>query len=138
MRTVIVLEGINDIGSIVEGLEFGDCLQPNPALTAEQLIDGHRELIRAARARGVRIIGGTVTPFKGAIYYSERGEEIRGQVNDWNRNGGEYDAVVDFDRALRDPADPNKLRVEYDSGDGLHPNDAGTRSMAEAIDLDTL
>ncbi len=133
VRTVIVLEGINDIGQGV-GPE-------QEAVTAEQLIAGHRKLIRAAHARGVKMVGATILPFAGVIYpgyYTEDGEKVRDAVNHWIRTGGEYDEVADFDRALADPADPDKLNPAYDGGDGLHPNDAGMRAMAEAIDLDGL
>jgi lysophospholipase L1-like esterase len=132
VRTVIVLEGINDIG-------MGEAA--GAPVTAQQLIDGHRVLIRAARARGVRIIGATITPTKGVPYpgyYTDRGEAVRDAVNHWIRTSGEYDAVVDFDRALADPADPDRMRPDYDGGDALHPNDAGMRAMAEAVDLHTL
>jgi lysophospholipase L1-like esterase len=132
VRTVIVLEGVNDIG-------MGEAA--GMPVTAEQLIAGHRALIRAAHARGVKIIGGTVMPTKGCPYPgydTERGEAVRDALNHWIRTGGEYDAVVDFDRALADPADPDRLRAEYDAGDALHPNDAGMRAMAEAIDLTLL
>jgi lysophospholipase L1-like esterase len=133
VRTVIVLEGINDIG-------FGEGGLGEP-VTAPQLIEGYRALIRAAHARGIRLIGATITPSKGAIYPgydTDRGEAVRDAVNRWVRTAGEYDAVVDFDRALADPTDPDRLRRAYDSGDGLHPNDAGMHAMAQAIDLTTL
>jgi lysophospholipase L1-like esterase len=133
VRTVIVLEGINDIG-----LGVGTEAVP---VTSEQLIAGHRKLIRAAHARGVRIVGATILPFAGVIYpgyYTEAGEKVRDAVNDWIRTGGEYDGVADFERALADPADPDRLNPAYDGGDGLHPNDAGMRAMAAAIDLDDL
>jgi lysophospholipase L1-like esterase len=132
VRTVIVLEGINDIGG---GEAAG------APVTARQLIDAHRALIRAGHARGVRMIGGTITPTKGVPYpgyFTERGEAVRDEVNHWIRTSGEYDAVVDFDRALADPADPDRMRPEYDGGDALHPNDAGMRAMAAAVDLNTL
>ena len=133
VRTVIVLEGINDIG-----LGAGTGGVP---VTAQQLIDGHRALIRAAHARGVRAVGATILPFAGVIYpgyYTERGEAVRDAVNDWIRTSGEYDVVADLDRALADPADPDRLSPAFDGGDGLHPNDAGMRAMAETIDLGSL
>jgi lysophospholipase L1-like esterase len=133
VRTVIVLEGINDIGL---GVGAG-----NEPVTAGQLIDGHRALIRAAHQRGVRIIGATILPFAGVTYpdfYTDAGEKVRDAVNRWIRTGGEYDAVADLDRALGDPADPDRLNPAYDSGDGLHPNDAGLHRMAQTIDLDSL
>jgi lysophospholipase L1-like esterase len=133
IRTAIVLEGINDIGS--SGAPDTGC-GPNPVVTAEDLIDGYRTLIRAAHQRDVKIIGATITPFKGfEYYYSEKNEAIRDEVNHWIRTSGEYDAVVDFDRALADPADPDAVLPAYDAGDHLHPNDAGMEAMAAAVDL---
>jgi lysophospholipase L1-like esterase len=137
-RTTIVLLGINDILSN-DNDAFG-CYVPRPTVTAQQIIDGHREMIRAGHARGIKMIGATVTPYEGGQFYTATGEQLREEVNRWIRTSGEYDAVVDFDRAVADPADPgrNRIRTEYDSGDQLHPNDAGYRAMAEAIDLKAL
>jgi len=135
VRTVILLEGINDIGFSDFGI---DCAKPNPEVTAAQLVAGYRDLIAQARAKGVRVVGATLLPFKGAVYYSERGEAVRDEVNTWIRTSGEFDAVVDFDRATADPADPDALLPAYDSGDRLHPSDAGYRAMAEAVDLSQL
>ncbi|MGW0547676.1 SGNH/GDSL hydrolase family protein [Streptomyces altiplanensis] len=135
--TVIVLEGINDIGgsgSSWQGFPGG----PTPEVSAEQLVEGHRTLIRQAHAKGIKVVGATLTPVKGSAYYSEVNEAKRDAVNHWIRTSGEYDAVVDLDRALADPADRDRMLPVYDSGDGLHPNDAGFRVMAEALDLDTL
>jgi len=132
VRTVIVLEGINDIGA---GEAAGT------PVTAAQLIAGHQALIRAAHWRGVRIVGATLTPSKGCPYPgydTARGEAVRDALNEWIRTSGEYDAVFDFDRALADPTDPDRMRAEYDAGDALHPNDAGMRAMADAADLDLL
>ncbi len=125
VRSVVVTQALNDIGF-------------DPEVTSAELIQAHRKLIRAARDRGVRIIGGTVTPMKGSMLDSPRGEQIRGEVNRWIRTGGEYDAVVDFAAVLADPADPAALRAEFDAGDRLHPNDAGLQAMADAIDLSSL
>ncbi|MEV6871538.1 SGNH/GDSL hydrolase family protein [Amycolatopsis sp. NPDC051128] len=133
VRSVIVLAGVNDLG-----VGVGTSGRPP---TPAQLIGGYRALIAAAHARGVRVLGATILPFKGATdqgYYTERGGQVRAAVNNWIRTSGEYDAVVDLARALADPADPDKLRAEYDSGDGLHPNDAGMRAMANTIDLNRL
>lgn len=135
VRTVIVLEGINDIGFP----QFAHpCTTPATQITAEELIKGHRDLIRQAHARGVRVLGATLLPYKGAGYFTAEGEAIRDTLNEWIRTSGEYDGVVDLDRALSDPADPDKLLATYDSGDALHPNDAGYRAMAEAVDLTQL
>ncbi|MEA5363519.1 SGNH/GDSL hydrolase family protein [Amycolatopsis sp., V23-08] len=127
VRTVILMEGINDIGN-----NAGPGGVP---LTAQQLIDGYRELIRQAHAAGVRILGGTLLPDKGAGYYSESAEAIRQAANAWIRTGGQFDGVVDFDQALQDPSDPAALRAGFDSGDHLHPNEAGMQAMADAVDL---
>jgi lysophospholipase L1-like esterase len=134
-RTAIVLLGINDIMSN-DSDAFG-CYVPRPTVTAQQIIDGHRKMIRAGHARGIKMIGATLTPYEGSQFYTVTGEQLREEVNRWIRTSGEYDAVVDFDRAVTDPADPgrNRIRTEYDSGDHLHPSDAGYRAMAEAIDL---
>lgn len=131
-RTVIVLEGINDIGA---PLWNDPCVGARPVVTADQLIGGFRALIRAAHARGDTIIGATILPFKGGGYYSDQGEQTREAVNRWIRGGGEFDAVVDLDRALADPADPTRMRADLNAGDGIHPNDAGYHAMAAAFDL---
>lgn len=130
VRWVILLEGINDIGF----LAFAG---NNPAeqLTAEDIIAGYRMLIERAHLHDIRIIGGTLTPFEGVNTYSESAERMRQQVNAWIRTSGAFDAVVDFDAATRDPAAPTKLRAAFDSGDHIHPNDAGNQAMADAIDL---
>ncbi|MFE3651238.1 SGNH/GDSL hydrolase family protein [Streptomyces sp. NPDC059152] len=135
VRTVILLEGINDIGMSVP---TGGSNKPTPDVSVHQLISAQRELIRQAHRKGVKVIGATLTPFKGAGYYTERGETKRVALNRWIRTSGEFDGVVDLDRALSDPADRGRLAAAYDSGDHLHPNDAGYRAMAEAIDLDAI
>jgi lysophospholipase L1-like esterase len=135
LRTVIILEGINDIGS--SDMEW-ECFEPNPQVSAADLIAGHRELIKQARSAGVRVVGATLLPYKGADYYTERGERVRDELNHWIRTSGEYDAVVDFDRAMADPTDADALNPAYDSGDKLHPNATGYRAMAAAIDLRVL
>jgi lysophospholipase L1-like esterase len=122
---VIVLEGINDIGQA----------RQNPTPTAEDLIAGHKQLIERAHARGVKMIGATLTPFWGAAYYTEVGEAKRQALNEWIRNSKAYDGVIDFDKTTRDPVDPKKFLAAYDSCDHLHPNDAGDKAMGESIDL---
>ncbi|MER7519015.1 SGNH/GDSL hydrolase family protein [Streptomyces sp. NPDC126499] len=134
VRTVILLEGINDIGGSGPSFPGG----PTPEVSVEQLIDGHRELIRQAHAKGIKVVGATLTPVKGSFYFSPANEAKRDAFNEWVRTSGAYDAVVDFDRAVADPADPDRILPAYDSGDHLHPGDAGYRAMAEALDLDTL
>ncbi|ONI78635.1 G-D-S-L family lipolytic protein [Actinosynnema sp. ALI-1.44] len=135
VRTVIVLEGINDIG--FSEISFPG-VPPRPRVTAAQLIAGHKELVRQAHAKGVRAVGATLTPFKGAGYYTEYGEKVRDEVNTWIRTSGVYDAVVDFDKVTADPNDADSINPAYDSGDKLHPNGAGYKAMAAAIDLGSL
>lgn len=127
--TVILLSGINDIGASELHEPW---MRPNPEVTADQLIAEYRLLIRMAHEGGLRIVGGTLLPFRGAPYYSERGEKVRDAVNSWIRGSGEFDAVVDFERALADPADPDALAARFDSGDHLHPGPAGYSAMADA------
>ncbi|MEU7517969.1 SGNH/GDSL hydrolase family protein [Streptomyces sp. NPDC042898] len=134
VRTVIVLEGINDIGGSTTTFPAA----PTPDVSAAQLIAGHRTLIREAHAKGLKVVGATLTPIKGSSYDTPANEAKRDAVNDWIRTSGAYDAVVDFDRTVADPADPDRILPAYDSGDGLHPNDAGYEAMAGALDLDEL
>ncbi|MFC9996137.1 SGNH/GDSL hydrolase family protein [Nocardia sp. NPDC127526] len=136
VRTVILLQGVNDIGfSEAPGQPT---YQPGPDLSAEQIIAGYRTLIARARAEGVRVIGATLLPLAGSDHYSARAAAKWHAVNDWIRTSGEYDAVVDWAAALADPSNPEALAPAYDSGDHLHPNDAGYRLMAETIDLNAL
>ena len=136
VRSVVVLAGINDIGA--GGYPDFGC-GASPVVGAGQVIQAHRSLIRAAKANGVRIIGATLTPMQGNTgYHSCRNEAVRDAVNRWIRTSGEYDAVVDLDTLLADPARPDALRPIYDSGDHLHPNDAGAAAIAAAINLATL
>jgi lysophospholipase L1-like esterase len=122
---VIVLEGINDIGNALQ----------NSTPTARDLIVGHMQLIERAHTRGLRIHGATLTPSEGAAYFTKEGEAKRAALNEWIRTSKVYDGVIDFDLATRDPAQPTKFNPSYDSGDHLHPNDAGYQAMARSIDL---
>ena len=123
---VIVLESINDIGFAFD----------NAWPAVEDLIAGHTALVQRAHAHGLRIYGGTLTPFEGAITFSETGETKRQAFNAWLRSGeSPYDAVIDFDAAIRDPDHPRRILPAYDPGDAIHGNDAGYRAMAEAVDL---
>ncbi|HEX6594185.1 MAG TPA: SGNH/GDSL hydrolase family protein [Bacillota bacterium] len=123
---VILLEGLNDIGHVPHTLD------------ADEIIAGMKQIADEVRAKDVKIFAGTLTPFKGATirnYYTEEGERTRQQVNEWIRTSGYFDGVIDFDEVLRDPNNPLYLHEDYDSGDHLHPNDAGYKAMAEAVDL---
>jgi lysophospholipase L1-like esterase len=127
VTTVILLEGINDIGQVLA--------------TRDQLIAGYRKAIAAAHARGVRILLGTLTAQNGTIQppgYGALGEPTRVAVNQWIRSQHLSDGIVDFDKAVRDPADPSRLRPEYDGGDHLHFSAAGYRAMAAAVPLSKL
>ncbi|SDE33736.1 Lysophospholipase L1 [Massilia sp. PDC64] len=130
VRWVLLHEGVNDI--------TGARLLAAPAdrVTVEQIEAGMRKLAERARARGVKIWAGTLLPFAGTKnFWSEEAERGRVALNAWIRTSGVFDAVVDFDAALRDPAQPARLNPTYDSGDHLHPNDAGYRLMAQQVDL---
>jgi lysophospholipase L1-like esterase len=122
VETVVVLEGINDI-------------RHQTATAPGDLIAAYKQLIARAHADGVCIVGGTLTPYEGGSLYSEDRDRIRQAVNDWIRNSGAFDAVVDFDEATRDPDHPTRFLPAYDSGDHLHPGDAGYQAMAAAVDL---
>jgi lysophospholipase L1-like esterase len=125
LRWVMLLEGINDIGRA--GLT-------REVVSADDLIAGHRQLIEAAHMRGIKIIGCTLTPRHTTRPGTAVGEPVRQALNAWIRNGGEYDAVVDFEAAVRDAKDPTQFR-EGLYADGVHPNDAGYKTMAAAVDL---
>jgi len=123
---VILLEAINDIGQTCNG---------NQPVNFDQLVQGYRQIIARAHLKGLKIIGATLTPFQGASYFCMQGELDRESVNMFIRQSGEFDGVIDFDLATRDPANPLQFNPLYDSGDHLHPNDAGYQAMANAIDL---
>jgi lysophospholipase L1-like esterase len=129
VRDLIVLEGINDIG-----FPYLKGTPPGQAVSAAEIIAGLRQIVERAHAHGIKVFGATLTPFEGAIYYSKEGEAKREAVNRWIRTGGVFDGVIDFDAALRDPKHPRRFLPADDSGDHLHPGDAGYKSMAEAVD----
>ncbi|WP_218026719.1 SGNH/GDSL hydrolase family protein [Nocardia inohanensis] len=130
IETVVILEGINDIGLSGGGIPMG---APFPVVSAQQLIDGHRALIAQAHAAGLRAVGATLLPFGDSAYFTPEHEAVRAQVNAWIRTSGAYDAVVDLDTVLADPADPARLTAAYDVGDHLHPSDLGYAVMADAV-----
>ena len=139
VRTVILMEGSNDIWD--SQAAHGCGTMTTPAVTAGQIIGGFRALIQAAHARGIRVVGATILPFKAdfePLADFQRAEAIRQAVNHWILSSGEYDAVANFAGAVADPADPQQLNPGYDSGDHLHPNDAGYRAIAAVIDIDHL
>jgi len=105
------------------------------AVTADDVIWGLQQLVERAHEHGIKVAGATIMPVGGVSTYTESGEAIRQAVNQWIRTSGAYDAVLDFDKVVRDSADPKRLRREYDPGDHVHPNDAGNAAMAAAIDV---
>ncbi|MFZ0702270.1 MAG: SGNH/GDSL hydrolase family protein [Candidatus Acidiferrales bacterium] len=128
VRYLIVLEGINDIGwpHMQDGKYAGD------AVSADEMIAALRQIAERAHAHGIRVFGATLTPFGGAFYQTTDGEAEREAVNDWIRTSGVFDGVIDFDRVTRDPQQPERFLPAYDSGDHLHPGDAGYKVMGEA------
>ncbi|MFJ2947735.1 SGNH/GDSL hydrolase family protein [Streptomyces sp. NPDC087226] len=126
VRVVVVVLGINDI------------LRTPGVADPGRIVDGLRSLVERAHGRGVKVVGATLMPFGGHRGWSEGREGVRGVVNAEVRAGRVFDAVVDFDRAVRDGYDPRRFRVEYDSGDHLHPSDRGYARMGEVFDLDVL
>ena len=127
VKYLIILEGINDIGHMK--------VDPSQPASAEELIAAFNQIITRAHAHGIAVIGATITPYRGAAYFSEQGEAIRQAVNQWIRTSGAYDGVVDMDAAVRDPAHPDTMLADDNHGDHLHPNDAGYKVMGQAIDL---
>ena len=132
VKWVTLLEGINDLG-------FPGSVEPNaPRVTFKQIIGAYKQIIARAHAAGLKIYGCTLTPFEGttfAGYFAPDKEEVRVAVNSWIRNSGQFDAVIDFDKAIRDPSHPSRMLPAYDSGDHLHPNDLGYLTMANAVPL---
>ncbi|MFC3439918.1 SGNH/GDSL hydrolase family protein [Sphingobium rhizovicinum] len=124
---VVILEGVNDIGSAFA--------QQRAIPTADDLIGAYRQMIARAHDRGVKVILATILPYKGAGYWSAEGETVRIAVNAWIRTTKESDGMIDLDKAVADPADPARMAKAYDVGDALHPNDDGFRAMAAAVDL---
>jgi lysophospholipase L1-like esterase len=125
VRYMTLMIGINDIGN-----------SPNTnPIPAADLIAGYRQVIARAHAKGIAVFGATLTPFEGAGYYSPEKEVVRAAVNNWIRSSDEFDAVIDFDLATRDPSHPTRFLPAYDSGDHLHPNDLGYQAMGNAVPL---
>jgi lysophospholipase L1-like esterase len=123
VRTVILLEGVNDIGFNAP---------------AAAIIAGYQQVIALTHARGLRILGGTITPFGGSFLGDPARIATRNAVNAWIRTSRAFDGVIDFARAAASPADADALDPRFDSGDHLHPNDAGCQAMASAITLSAL
>jgi len=132
VKYVIVLEGINDLG------HAGTSAPISETVSAEDLIAGMKQMIERAHEHGIKIFGATVTPFEGtsfAGYFTPEKEVKRKALNEFIRNGHAFDGVVDFEKAVRDPKNPDRMLADYDGGDHLHPGDAGYKAMGDAIDL---
>lgn len=124
VRYLVIFEGVNDIGSGASSMA-----------TATNLINAYIQFANKAHAHGIKVYGATITPFGGSGYYSALHEQERQFVNAWIRTNTVFDAVIDFDAVVRDPANPVNLLPAYDTGDHLHLNPAGYKAMADAIDL---
>jgi lysophospholipase L1-like esterase len=129
VKYLVIMESINDIGHAT------DPAKPYDVVTAEELITGLSQLATRAHTRGIKVYGATLTPFVGAKYQSPAGEEMRQAINQWIRTTNQLDGVIDFDKVTTDPTHPGMFLVLDDSGDHLHPGDAGYKSMGESIDL---
>lgn len=123
VKAVILHEGLNDIRHHPDEVD------------ADKLITGMKQIITDTHDQGLKIYGGTLTPFEGSGMYTEEGEKTREAVNHWIRTSGAFDGVIDFDQAVRDPKHPKRFLPKYDHGDHFHPNDAGYQAMADAVDL---
>jgi lysophospholipase L1-like esterase len=123
---MVLMEGINDIGM--------PSMAGGAPTSAAQIIAGYKQIVARAHARGIKIFGATLTPYEGAAYFTPAGELVRQEVNEFIRNGGTFDGVIDFDRAIQDPANPSRILPAL-TEDNLHPNDIGYKLMADSIDL---
>lgn len=127
VRWLIILEGVNDLGSTKDSAAaFG---------VAKGLINAYKKMIDQAHAQGIKVYGGTITPIKKSFYYKDFREKARESINEWIRTSGQFDAVIDFDKAIRNPDDPLTILPGAQSGDYLHPNEKGYEMMGGAIDL---
>ena len=129
VRYLVILEGINDLGVAASPNN------PHDVVTADDLIQGYSQMAERAHTHGIKVYGATLTPYMGASYSSPAGEAIRQAVNQWIRTSNLLDGFIDFDKATRDPANPAVFAPSADSGDHLHPKDAGYKAMADSIDL---
>ncbi len=129
VKYLVIMEGINDIGHAT------DPNKPYDLITAEDLIAGLGQLATRAHTHGIKVIGATLTPFVGAKYQSPAGEQMRQAINQWIRTTNQLDGVIDFDKVTNDPTHPGMYLPLDDSGDHLHPGDAGYKAMGESIDL---
>ena len=129
VKYLIILESINDIGRTAQPRAPGD------EVTVAQLTSALAQLVIRAHTHGIKVFGATLTPYVGANYASPAGEQMREAINQWIRSSGVFDGVIDFDQVTRDSANPTVFDPAVDSGDHLHPGDAGYEKMGSAIDL---
>jgi lysophospholipase L1-like esterase len=129
VKYLIIMESINDIG------HAKDPNRPYDVVSADDLIAGLSQLATRAHTHGIKVFGATLTPYVGAKYSSPAGETMRAAVNEWIRTTNQLDGVIDFDKVTRDPANPTVFLPADDSGDNLHPGDAGYKAMGDSIDL---
>lgn len=128
IRAIILLEGINDIS-------MGTYYSPDDPLSVDTLISGYKQIIERAHAKGVKVYGGTLTPYKGGSRYTAAGEKVRKSLNEWIKTSRVFDGVVDFASSIADMSDPETVNPAFNLDDKLHPNDAGYHAMANAIDM---
>ncbi len=132
VKYLIILEGINDLG------HAGTSAPESETVSSDDLIAGMKQMIERAHEKGIKVFGATITPFEGTVfpgYFTPEKEVKRKAVNAWIRNGKAFDGVIDFEKAVRDPKNPDRILAAYDGGDRLHPSDAGYKAMGESIDL---
>jgi lysophospholipase L1-like esterase len=122
---MVLMEGINDIGMSPSG----------DLISSAEVIAGYRQIIARAHAAGIKIIAATLTPYEGAAYFTAAGENIRQEINAFIRDSGEFDGVIDFEKAVQDPTQPSRILPEF-TEDNLHPNDAGYKAMADMVAID--
>ncbi len=134
VRSVIVFEGVNDLGGLAR---TGEVAPEEHAAFVKRVLAAYQQIVERAHAHGLRVYGATITPYTGSDYYhpGPLSEADRQTVNAWIRAAGHFDAVIDFDKAVRDPAHPDHLLPAFDCGDHLHPSPAGYKAMGQAIDL---
>jgi lysophospholipase L1-like esterase len=134
VRYLIVLEGVNDLGGLAR---HGEVSPAEHSALVHRIEEAYQQIVLRAHAHGIKVIGATILPYTGSDFYhpGPSSEADRQAVNQWIRTPGHFDEIVDFDKIARDPAHPERLLPEYDSGDHLHPSPAGYSAMGGAVPL---